>query len=123
VVDKMKVLLDTNFLLLPNQFGVDIFEFLKYYKLATLSSCLDELKKLSRKKSKDGLAARVALQLIKQNNVEIIRTKEKGDRAILNYAAAERCVVATNDKELIKALKKYGIKVIRLRQKGYLTEE
>ena len=119
----MKILLDTNFMMIPNQFGVDIFEFLKDYEVFTLSSCLDELKKLAKKKGKDGLAAKVALKLVKEKGVKIVRTKEKGDKAILNYAAVAKCSVGTNDKELIKALKNNGIKIIRLKQKRYLAED
>ncbi len=119
----MKVLLDTNFLMMPNQFGVDIFEFLKYYDVAVLSSCLDELKKLSKKKGSDGKAAKIALRLIEENKVEVIRAKEKCDRAILDYAPGNKCTVGTNDKALIKALKNKGVKIIRLKQKKYLIEE
>ncbi|MCX6815286.1 MAG: DNA-binding protein [Candidatus Aenigmarchaeota archaeon] len=119
----MKALLDTNFLLLPHQFGVDIFEYLKYYDIATLSSCIEELKKLAKKKGDTAVAARVALLLLKQKNVKIIHTKEKTvDKAILDYALQEKCTVGTNDKELIKALKKHSVKVIRLKQNKYLEE-
>ncbi len=119
----MKILLDTNFMMIPNQFGVDIFEFLKDYEILTPSSCVDELKKLSKKRGKDGMAAKVAIRLIKEKKVEVIRAREKGDRAILNYAVQEKCSVGTNDKELIKALKNNGIKIIRLKQKKYLAED
>src|SRR3989338_3080201 len=55
---EMKVLIDTNMMLVPHQFGVDIFEFLREYEIFTLSSCASELKKLSREKGDDGIAAR-----------------------------------------------------------------
>ncbi|MFA4820346.1 MAG: PIN domain-containing protein [Candidatus Aenigmatarchaeota archaeon] len=119
----MKVLLDTNFLMLPHQFGVDIFEFLKDYELITLSSCVSELKKLSHGKGKDGLSARVALKLMKENNVHVIKTGVFGDASIVKYAVEEKCSVATNDIALIKALKNSNIKIIRLKQKKYLAEE
>ena len=120
----MKVLLDTNFLLMPNQFGVDIYAYLKFYEIFTLSSCVSELKQLSRKKNKDALAAKIALKLIEQNKVEIMSLEEKNtDKAILDYAVEKKCAVGTNDKELIKALKKQSIKIIRLRQSKYLVEE
>jgi len=119
----MKILLDTNFLMLPAQFGVDIFEYLDCYEIITLSSCVDELKRIAKKRGKDAAAAKVALKLIKENNVKAVRTKEKADKAILNYAANEKCAVGTNDKNLIARLKKHGIKIIRLRQKKYLVEE
>ncbi len=120
----MKVLLDTNFLMLPNQFGIDIFEYLKFYEIFTLSQCIDELKKLSKKKGKDSKAAKIGLNLLEMNKVNIVKSLEKVvDKAILEYAIKENCLVATNDKELIKALKKKGIKIIRLKQKKYLIEE
>ena len=96
----MKILLDTNFMMVPNQFGVDIFEFLKDYEIFTLSACVDELKKLAKKKGKDGLAAKIALKLVKEKNIEIVKVIDKGDRAILDYATLDDCSVGTNDKEL-----------------------
>lgn len=119
----MKIILDTNFMMVPNQFGVDIFEFLKDYDVETLSSCMDELRKLAKKRGRDGMAAKVALKLVKEKKVHIIVTKDKGDKAILNYATLDRCSVGTNDKGLIKALKNNGIKIIRLKQKKYLDED
>ncbi|HLD39026.1 MAG TPA: DNA-binding protein [archaeon] len=119
----MKVLLDTNMLLAPHQFGIDIFEFLKDYEMITLSSCRAELRKLSHKRCDDGKAAKIALMLLKEKKIPVVRVREQGDRAILNYALQERCSVATNDIDLIKALKTYAIKVIRIRQKKYLVEE
>jgi len=119
----MKILIDTNMMLVPHQFGVDIFEFLREYEMFTLSSCIDELKKLSKKRGDDGLAARVGVRLIKENKIRTVKTKEKGDKSILNYALREKCAVATNDKGLMEALKTNHIKIIRLKQKKYLAEE
>jgi rRNA-processing protein FCF1 len=124
----MKVLIDTNFFLLPNQFGIDIFEYLKYFDSVTLSSCVEELKKLAKKGGKDGKAAKIGLKLLKENSVDVLKDKPKGkssstDKAILDYAIAEKCMVATNDAVLIKALKSHGLKVIRLKQRKYLEEE
>ena len=118
----MKILLDTNFLMMPHQFGVDIFEFLKDYEMLTLSSCVEELRKLSKKRGDDGKAAKIALKLVKDRGIEVAKTKEKGDRAILVYALREKCTVGTNDIGLMKSLKNGGIKIIRLRQKKYLEE-
>ncbi len=119
----MKVVLDTNFLMLPHQFGVDIFEFLKDYTLLVLSPCVKELEALSKKKSDDGVAAKIALELIEKKKVKIIDSKENADKAILEYAKEHKMPVATNDKELLKALKTNGIRIIRLRQNKYLVEE
>ena len=119
----MKIILDTNFMMIPHQFGVDIFEFMKEYEMLTVSSCVDELKKLGKKRGDDGLAARIALKLIKDNKIKIIRSKGPADKSILDYSIREKCAVGTNDKELIKALKNNGIRIIRLKQKKYLSEE
>ena len=120
----MKVVIDTNFLMIPHQFGIDIYEYLKYFDIATISLCIDELKKLGKKKTKDGMSARIALKLAEQKCIEIIKSREtSADRAILQYALQEKCAVATNDKELIKALKKNNVKIIRLKQNKYLAED
>lgn len=120
---KIKIILDTNFLMIPHQFGVDIFEYLKDCEIETMSPVVTELKRLARKKNDDGIAARIAMKLIKDNKIRIIKSKEKADKAILNHAVREKCAVATNDKALIQALKSKGVKIIRLKQKKYLAEE
>lgn len=119
----MKIILDANFLMMPHQFGVDIFEYLKDYEIETLSPVIEELKKLAKKRNDDGIAAKVALKLTKENKVKIIRTKETADKAILDLAVREKCAVGTNDKALIEALKENHIKIIRLKQKKFLAEE
>lgn len=117
----MKILLDTNFLLVPVQFKVNIYELLEG-DLITLDACIRELEKLARSKGKDGANAKVALKLAK--NVKIIRAKSiRADVAIINYAKSHGCAVATNDRKLIKTLKSKGIKIIRLRQMKLLAEE
>lgn len=118
----MKVLLDTNMMLVPHQFGVDVFSFLSDYKIFTLSSCVDELKSIAKKRGDDGKAAKIALALIEEKGIDVVKTKNKGDDAIKKFAAAEKCTVATNDAELGKFLKSKGISVIRLKQKKYLEE-
>lgn len=119
----MKVLLDANFLMLPNQFGIDIFEYLNFYDLFTLSSIVKELSKISKQRGKDGKAAKVALDLLGMKGIRIVETNLKGDKAIISYALKEKCKVATNDQELMSILKKNGIKIIRMKQKKFLEEE
>ena len=122
----MKILLDTNFLLIPAQFKIDIFEELKKssYKPITLDCCIFELKKLSKSRGRKGIYARVALQLLKKNKIRIINADEKNtDKAIIDYSTKNKYAVATNDKVLIKKLRDRGIKIVRLRQKRYLMED
>lgn len=119
----MRIILDTNFMMLPAQFGVDIFEELKGNELATFSSCINELKIIASGRGRDAPSARVALELIKRQKIEILNAGKSADKAIIDYAVKNRCVVATNDKKLLKALKDKGIKILRLRQERVITEE
>ncbi len=118
-----KIILDTNFLMLPAQFKIDIFEELKGSELATFSSCIKELEKIASGRGKDASSAKVALELIKRQKIEILSGGKNADKAIIDYAVKNRCAVATNDKKLLKALKDKGIKILRLRQERVITEE
>lgn len=123
----MKILLDTNMLLDCVKYRVDFSRELHGHELLTLSSCFNELQKISKKRNKAGGAARIALIMILARGVGVVHSKEKNtDKAILDHALKNRpdeFCVATNDRKLIKALKNNGIKVIRLRQKKKLTED
>ncbi len=128
------VLLDTNFLLIPAQFKVDIFAELQRlcdfsYEVAVLAATVDELNGIIGNKAasaKDRAAAKLGLQLIKAKGVRAIRTERKvfksTDKAILGFAAQGRgsVVVATQDRLLRKKLKSAGVPVIILREKQYL---
>ncbi len=122
----MQILLDTNFLLVPGQFKIDIYSQLRgkgYDKFFTMSACVDELEKLAKQKKHSKHVA-FAQQLMKKNNVSVIETNMPADTAIADYACNDynKIAVATLDIALIKALKKKGVKVIRLRQKKYIVE-
>ena len=112
------VLLDTNMLLAAVQFKVDIFAKNSF----TLSSCIEELKKISKEKSKDAMNSRVILDILEKNKIPVFAANKKGDSAIIDYAVRNKCAVATNDKELIEKLKQRKVKVYRLRQKKTLVE-
>ncbi len=121
-----KIVLDTNFLLAAVQFRVDAFGQLREFgrSFVVLRPCVSELEEISRKKSKPGVYARIALQMIKHRGVKTTRIMERStDTAILRFAEKHGCMVATNDKKLIKRLRNKGIKIIRLRQKKYLVSE
>lgn len=123
----MKILLDTNFLLIPTQFKVDIFSEIERianfpYKLYILKQTIDELKNIIEKqRGKHREAANLALKLIKQKDLNTIKNSQKGivDDIILNIVDSG-FIVATQDKELKKALKNKKIKTISLRAKKYL---
>lgn len=115
----MRILLDTNMLLDAVKFHVDIVsEAQKFGRPFTLNACVSELERISERRNKEAMQAKMALALAK--TLPIVMAEGSADRAILNYSARHRCAVATNDKNLIKALKSKGIEIIRLRQKRYL---
>jgi uncharacterized protein len=119
----VKVLLDTNALMVPEQFGVDIFsEMLRlgYAEYLVPEAVLRELRVLAQKADKglDKLAAKVGLGLAKR--CIVIGFGEYADLALENLALRENAAVFTNDKELKKRLIRKGITVIYLRQGRYL---
>lgn len=125
-----KILLDTNFLLIPGQFKVDIFSELDRicdfsFEIAVLDRTIEELKSIYEKqKGKDKRAAKLALGLLDAKKLAIIKTddKEKStDGAILDIAKAKGFIVATQDMELKKRLKESGVRCVYLRQKSYLA--
>jgi len=117
----MELLLDTNTLLIPLQFKLDIYsmlnELLSEPKLIILKSCVNELYKVKPK------LASTALKIGFKNNLIVIETVLKAksvDDEILSYARQHNCLVFTQDALLRKKLLKYGLRVIIMRQKRYL---
>jgi len=119
-----KIILDTNFLTIPYQFKVDIFEEIERlmeenYELVTLDKVVEELKKIKR--GKDAVAAKIGLELIKKKDIKVINTDvNKVDNAIVKLAD-ENTIVATNDKNLRKNLKNKNIKTFYLRSKKHIV--
>lgn len=125
------VLMDTNFLLLPETLGIDVFNEIKEtaldnYEFIILQSVYDELNKLcaddsQSKKHRD--AAKLGLEIIKQKNLKIEHcSNEHTDDALLKKALelkkqGNSIAIATQDKELISRARKLGIQVFALRQK------
>ncbi|MDP7141297.1 MAG: hypothetical protein QF362_00955 [Candidatus Woesearchaeota archaeon] len=126
----IQVILDTNFLMAVSQFRIDIFAEIQRicdfrYKLYIIDKTLDELKGLiEQNKGKDGRAAKLALSLIKQKHISIIKTDKDRivDDLIMNIVNKEH-IVATQDKELKSRLKQKNIGIISIRQKRYLKLE
>jgi len=124
-----KILLDTNFLLIPYQFKVDIFTQIDrismfQYKLYILDRALGELKNIVKgQKGKNRDSAKIALQLVVIKNVSVIKTNgnKNTDDVILDIASKEDYFVATQDKDLKRRLINLGVSVIVLRQKKILA--
>ena len=120
----MKIIIDTNFLLIPAQFKVDIFSEIdrlcdSSYKVYIFDKTINELEKIIKKqRGKHKAAANLALQLVKKFKINKLKATKNVDDAIVSLAKKERIIVATQDKELKKRLK--GTRLIVLRKKSYL---
>lgn len=106
------IILDTNFLLIPHQFKINIIAEIERliegaHKLIVSEPIIAELEGLGKERGKEGVAARVALEIIQKNKIQIIKSKEKNaDKWIIDYCSKHSAIVCTNDFELRKELKK-----------------
>ncbi len=124
-----KIILDTNFLLIPYQFKVDIFSEIKRicsfrYTLCIMENTLEELKKIvAGQRGKHKRAAMLGLAMLSQKGAARIKSKEKNvDKAIAAEASKSKdYIVATQDAELKRKLKKKGIPLIVLKGKSHLA--
>jgi len=123
----VKIILDSNFLLVPFQFGVDIFEELNVLlgkaEPIVLSTTIEELQRLIEKSSvKERMLFSAALKLAER--CEILKVErnpsENYDDVIFRVAKELKIPVATNDSELRKRLRGAGISTVYLRQKARL---
>lgn len=121
-----KILLDTNFLMIPAQFGVDIFAEIRRicffsYQLVVLDATLKELQKLALSKGRKGAHARTALTLIKAKTVYVHpTTKAMHTDDLILETAGMGWIVATQDIRLKQRLREKDVSIITLRQKKYL---
>ena len=129
----MKIILDTNFIMIPFALKVDIFSLFREKDPRSTFSILDrsieELKYLTQKGTKkDSEAAKMAIQACQKLNISIIPTEpgeesfKNVDQVLVSVAEKKGFSVATQDKELQKELKKAGVAVYFLRQKKYIQE-
>ena len=97
----MKLVLDANFLLLPGQFKIDIFEELMVFgkpDLYTKDLVVEELEKLAKGKSKDAKPAQLSLDIIKQKKIKVLKAKlEKADDELIRLGKSG-FVICTQDR-------------------------
>ncbi|MBS3113115.1 hypothetical protein J4418_03465 [Candidatus Woesearchaeota archaeon] len=121
-----KIILDTNILLVPEKYKVDIFEEIKRicdfkYEIWILKQTIIELEKLKTEgKVADKRAASVGFSLIKSKDLKILSENEGYTDDIVVNLAKKGFIAVTQDKELKNRLKKIGAEYITLRQKKYL---
>ncbi|MCK9307657.1 MAG: nucleotide-binding protein [Methanoculleus sp.] len=121
----MRVLLDTNALLMPAQFRVDLYDELLAlfgdFEPITLEEVIGELSGLSRGRGRDAAAARVGLAMARRSTVVPSgSTAERVDDRLIEYARREGCTVVTNDRQLRNALLGEGIDVVSMRRERTL---
>ncbi|WP_241481253.1 type II toxin-antitoxin system VapC family toxin [Methanoculleus sediminis] len=117
----MRVLLDTNALLMPAQFGIDLYDELMGlfgdFEPVTLEEVVGELSGLARGRGRDAAAARVGLAMARRSTVVPSGSAaEHVDDRVIEYARREGCIVVTNDRELRNALLREGIDVVSMRR-------
>ena len=118
----MKVLLDTNFVIDTVRFKIDLDEIsdlIGAHELVTLNTVERELVKISKGASRSAAYARASLKLLKELNIQMLKTELRPDDAMVKLA--DDTIVATNDIELRKRLKSLGKKTIYLKSKKHLA--
>lgn len=119
----MKVLLDANALMVPGQFGVDIFEELErlgFREFLVARPVLLEMMALAARADsrRDRIAAQIGLQLAER--CKTLEACGGADEALIDLAQETGSAVFTNDRELKKKLSTRGVTVIHLRQRRRL---
>lgn len=135
----VNVILDTNFLMIPFQFNVHIFEELRRildvpFEVFILEESVNELNYIiQNQRGKNKEFARLALQYIKMKKIPFFDVSKQKDLYITNNSkrdivddmlvaiASEENLIATQDIELKKRIReKSNIKIIYLRAKNRL---
>ena len=119
-----KILCDTNFLLIPLRFGVDVFtesdealnDLTEFY---VSSRVIDLLSKDAKPSFEKELL--FALKMIEQCKVIEDTSETLVDDSLIALARKSNMVLGTTDSELRKKARMEGVKVIYLRQKRYLV--
>jgi len=121
----VKVLFDANALMIPGQFGVDIFSetenLVGSFDPVTIKGVVAELEGLSLGRGRDASAARVGLSLSRRCTViDNVKSSIPVDDMIVKTAEEMDCMVLTNDRGLKNKLLENNIDVIVLRNQKTL---
>jgi len=116
-----RIVLDTNFLVSCINAKIDFFLELTRicdftFQIYVLDKTLDELEKIAESNSKDGLAAKTSLALLK-DRAEIIKSEDNVDDSLISMAD-ENTIIATLDKELQKRI---SYQKIIIKQRKFLA--
>ena len=113
------VILDTNALMMPFQFGVDpeaeVARIFGAARIVVPSSIMGELRRLAERKQEAKAALRYA------ERFEVMETDMGGDDSVLDMAVRMGAAVVTSDAGLRKRLREAGITVLYMREKNRLA--
>ena len=134
VENKIRVILDTNFLLIPGQFKVDVFKGIETivnqpHDVCIFKETIDELSVIASKNTKDKPNAKIAISLIKQKNLKSLHNScSEEDRyidGIILNNAKDSDIVCTQDKDLkrLLRLKSKKIRIITLKSGRHIDFE
>jgi len=127
----LKVVLDTNMLMLPIQLNINITAELDKllelkYEIVVPEGVIDELKKLLNiSNPKTRRIAKFALELAKKFKIIPLRPKvgESTDQLLVQLAKKKDYIICTCDNELRRKIREVGAPVIFLRQMSHLVIE
>jgi uncharacterized protein len=128
-MEKKKIILDTNFLMIPGQYKVDIFSEIERimeepFELCIVEETIAELNRIVMSGgAKDKFAAKLALVLAIQKSLKRLPSSKgrvSADDEIVK-ASDGNTLVATQDLILQKRVRERGARIIGLRQKKYLV--
>ena len=111
----MKAVLDTNFLMMPAQFKINIYEEIGKnipdVEFVTSERVVEELEMLGENASK------LAIRLLKHNGVKVEAMGKPADEKLMDYAYKNGAVLCTNDRELRQKALEKGVTVMFMRSK------
>jgi rRNA-processing protein FCF1 len=120
---KREVIIDTNGLMVPGQFGIDIFMELKrlgFDSYVVPRASVRELEKISTQgRGRDRTAAKIALSLL--DRCTIVEKEGFADDVIMELATSKEDTVLTSDVELKKRLCSKGVSIVQLRERTHLS--
>jgi len=123
VRERPLVVLDTNMLLVPLQFGVDVFDEIQRLvpgaRMAVVRGTLEELDRIASRGGRDARYARLAKRMILLKSLEVLDIDGPVDPALVELAK-QGAIIATNDRLLKRRVWAVGARVIALRDKGHL---
>ncbi|HDN95803.1 MAG: twitching motility protein PilT [Thermoplasmata archaeon] len=114
------VVLDTNALMMPYQFGINIEKelnrLLGICRIIVPRTVVEEMEKLAEEGGEVGRAAKLGLSIIRKRGFRLVETESKGDEGVLETAIKMDAAIVTNDKELKKKAKELRLPIIYLRE-------